>query len=44
MMKELAPLRHLSSEIRCTQAVRYVEVPGAFRGDIAHRKGDRAWY
>jgi hypothetical protein len=44
MFKELAVLGYFSSEIGCTQAVRYVEVPGAYHGDIAYKKGDRAWY
>jgi hypothetical protein len=44
MMKELSVVGFFSSEIGCTQAVRYIEVPGAYHGDIAYKKGDRAWY
>jgi hypothetical protein len=44
MMKELSVLGYFSSEIGCTQAVRYIEVPGAYHGDIAYKKGDRAWF
>jgi len=44
MMKELSVLGFFSSEIGCTQAVRYIEVPGAYHGDIAYKKGDHAWY
>ncbi len=44
MMKELALLGYFSSEIGCTRAVRYIEVPGAYHGDIPYKKGDRAWY
>jgi hypothetical protein len=44
MMKELTILGYFSSEIGCTQAVRYVEVPGAFHGDIPYKRGDRAWF
>lgn len=44
MMKELATLGYFSSEVGCTLAVRYIEVPGAFHGDIPYRKGDRAWF
>jgi hypothetical protein len=44
MMKELTVIGFYSSEIGCTQAVRYIEVPGAFHGDVAYTKGDRAWY
>jgi hypothetical protein len=44
MMKELAILGYFTSEIGCTQAVKYVEVPGAFHGDVPYKKGDRAWF
>lgn len=44
MMKELTILGYFSSEIGCTQAVRYIEVPGAFHGDVPYKKGDRAWF
>jgi hypothetical protein len=44
MMKELAILGYFTSEIGCTQAVKYVEVPGAYHGDIPYKKGDRAWF
>jgi hypothetical protein len=44
MMKQLTLLGYFTSEIGCTQALRYVEVPGEFHGDVPYRKGDRAWY
>jgi hypothetical protein len=44
MMKELTILGYFSSEIGCTQALRYIEVPGAFHGDVPYKKGDRAWF
>lgn len=44
MMKELTVLGYFSSEIGCTRAVRYVEVPGRFDADIPYRKGDPAWF
>jgi Gluconate 2-dehydrogenase subunit 3 len=44
MMKELAILGYFSSEIGCTQAVKYLEVPGAYHGDYPYKKGDRAWF
>jgi len=44
MMKELAVLGYFSSEIGCTRAVRYIEVPGAFHADIPYAKGERAWF
>lgn len=39
MMKELALLGYFSSEIGCTKAVRYIEVPGAYHGDVPYKKG-----
>jgi hypothetical protein len=44
MMKDLTILGYFSSEIGCTQAVRYIEVPGAFHGDVPYKKGDPAWF
>jgi hypothetical protein len=44
MMKELAILGYFSSEIGCKQAVKYLEVPGAYHGDVPYKKGDRAWF
>jgi hypothetical protein len=44
MMKDLTVLGYFSSEIGCTQAVRYIEVPGAYHGDVPYKKGDRAWF
>jgi len=43
MMKELTLLGYFTSEIGCTQARRYVAVPGRFEGCIPYKKGDRAW-
>ncbi len=44
MMKELTLLGYFSSEIGCTKALRYIEVPGAYHGDIPYTKGERAWF
>jgi Gluconate 2-dehydrogenase subunit 3 len=44
MMRDLTLLGYFSSEVGCTKAIRYVEVPGAFHGDIPYKKGDPAWY
>ncbi len=44
LMKELTLLGYFSSEIGCTQALRYVEAPGAYRGDVSYTKGERAWF
>jgi len=43
LMKELTLLGYFTSEIGCTQARRYVEVPGRFEGCIPYKKGDKAW-
>ena len=44
MMRDLTLLGYFSSEIGCTKAVRYIEVPGAFHGDVPYKKGDPAWF
>ena len=43
MMKELALLGYFTSEIGCTQAQRYVEVPGRFDPRVTYTRGDKAW-
>lgn len=40
LMKELTLLGYFTSEIGCTQAMRYLEVPGRFDGDAPYVKGD----
>jgi hypothetical protein len=42
MMKELTLLGYFTSEVGCTQARRYVEVPGRYEC-IDYKKGDKAW-
>ena len=44
LMKEITILGYFTSEAGCTQAIRYLEVPGSFSGDVPYKKGDRAWY
>lgn len=44
MIKDLTLLGYFSSQVGCTQAVRYIEVPGAFHGDVPYVKGQRAWF
>ncbi|HEV7991808.1 MAG TPA: gluconate 2-dehydrogenase subunit 3 family protein [Gemmatimonadaceae bacterium] len=44
LMKELTLLGYFSSETGCTKALRYVESPGSYDGNLAYRKGDRAFY
>lgn len=43
MMKELTLLGFFTSEVGSTKALRYVETPGSFNGDVPYKKGDRAW-
>lgn len=43
MMKELTLLGFFTSEIGSTKALRYIETPGSFDGDVSYKKGDRAW-
>lgn len=43
MMKELTLLGFFTSEIGSTKALRYIETPGSFDGDVPYKKGDRAW-
>ena len=43
MIKELTLLGYFTSEIGCTQAMRYVETPGRFDPCITYTVGDKAW-
>jgi len=43
LMKQLTLLGYFTSEIGCTQARRYVPVPGKFEGCIPYKKGDKAF-
>jgi hypothetical protein len=43
MMKELALLGYFTSQIGCTRALRYVEVPGRFDPCIPYTPGEPAW-
>jgi hypothetical protein len=43
MIKELTLLGYFTSEPGCTQALRYLPVPGKFEGTIPYKKGDKAW-
>lgn len=43
MVKELTLLGYFTSEVGCTQAMRYVPVPGKFIGDYPYKKGDKAF-
>ena len=43
MMKELALLGYFTSEIGCTQALRYIEAPGRYDPCAPYEPGDKAW-
>jgi hypothetical protein len=43
MMKELALLGFFTSEVGCTQALRYIEAPGKYDPCAPHAPGDRSW-
>ena len=43
IMKDLTVTGYFTSEIGCTQALRYEQVPGKYIGDLPYKKGDKAW-
>jgi glucoside 3-dehydrogenase (cytochrome c) hitch-hiker subunit len=43
LMKELTLLGYFTSEIGCTQAMRYQETPGRFEPCVPYTPGDTAW-
>lgn len=43
MIKSLTATGYFTSEIGCNQALRYEAVPGRFDGNVAYKKGDKAW-
>ena len=43
-MKNLSVIGYFTSEIGATKALRFLENPGAYRGDELYHKGDRAYY
>jgi Gluconate 2-dehydrogenase subunit 3 len=43
MMKELSLLGFFTSEVGCTQALRYIEVPGRFDPCLPYAPGESAW-
>lgn len=43
MMKQLTMLGYFTSEAGCTQALRYLAVPGKYEGSVPYKKGDKAW-
>lgn len=43
-LKELTILGYFTSEIGCTQALRFVEVPGRYDGNADYRPGEHNWF
>lgn len=43
MMKELALVGYFTSEIGCTQALRYMESPGRYDPCVPYAPGERSW-
>lgn len=43
MLKQLTILGYFSSEPGATKALRYIETPGHYDGDVPYKKGDKAW-
>jgi Gluconate 2-dehydrogenase subunit 3 len=43
LIKELTLLGYFTSERGATQALRYLPVPGGYRGSLPLSKGDRSW-
>lgn len=43
MMKELALLGYFTSEIGCTQALRYTETPGRYDPCVPYTPGEKSW-
>ncbi|MDH7463180.1 gluconate 2-dehydrogenase subunit 3 family protein [Chitinophagaceae bacterium 26-R-25] len=42
-MKQLTLLGYFTSKIGCTEALRYIPVPGHYDGNLPYAKGDKAW-
>ncbi|GAB3985393.1 gluconate 2-dehydrogenase subunit 3 family protein [Spirosoma daeguense] len=43
LVKELTILGYFSSEIGCTQALKYVKIPGRYEGVVKLKDGQKAW-
>ena len=43
LMKELTLLGYFTSETGATKALRYIESPGHYDGNLPYKKGDKAW-
>jgi hypothetical protein len=43
MIKDLTLFGYFTSEPGATKALRYVQTPGSYRGDVLYKEGDKAW-
>ncbi len=43
LMKDLTLLGYFTSDIGCTQALRYAETPGSYDGNAPYQPGDHSW-
>ncbi len=43
MIKQLTLLGYFTSEPGATKAMRYIQTPGSYKGDVPYTKGDKAW-
>lgn len=43
VLKELTILGYFTSEIGATKALRFLEVPGSYNGNLPYKWGDHAW-
>lgn len=43
MIKELTLFGFFTSQPGATKALRYIQTPGSYKGDVPYKKGDKAW-
>lgn len=43
LFKQITMTGYFNSEMGCTQALRYVKIPGRYDGDLPYKKGDKAF-
>jgi hypothetical protein len=43
MIKELTLFGFFTSEPGATKALRYIQTPGSYKGDVPYKEGDKAW-
>lgn len=43
LMKGLVLFGYFTSEPGATQALRYIQTPGSYKGDVSYKKGDKLW-